>query len=306
MTNQVQHELSITDNLQKVFEYAFIEPTSYHFVFPKADKFVPIKITKKEYRCLHCGEMMEVFFKERDFVYIEKVRLDRQQWLYDKLELQFPNVELGEPLVYLQEGYCKKCFSAHLQNTENVSQFISNICSDLNKADVQVVDRSKGLMDATVRQWLAGIASIDQLSGYDLSNYISIRSVISQVIGSTEALTKCVNDYRQETDKLIKTAVLHLAKITEEKFEAYVGYPINAFDSMSDTLYNEYTVLFPEDDTLSEKFYVKLPVRKERVLAFLEQKRIDDVSVLMNETGFSDEWIEWLVEHVEKISSIDK
>ena len=70
---------------------------------------------------------------------------------------------------------------------------------------------------------------------------------------------------------------------------------------MSDELYNEYTVLMPQQNTTGE-FYYNLAISVERINLFLDQDRVENVFDLINEVGFYDTWIEWLLDHTSNLN----
>ncbi|MEG6584648.1 hypothetical protein [Dendrosporobacter sp. 1207_IL3150] len=302
MTIKDQQSHSVTGNLQNVFNYTFVETTMYYFIVPKSDKYAPIRVSKKNYKCSACGESHDVSFKHDGNVHIEKSRLSAQKNLYAKLGLSFPAVEKGEPIVYQQIGYCENCYEKCLKNTEDDRQAIYNLCKQVNQLDNQFVVTADELFDKIILSWLESITDVEQLTEYNLSGYMAIREVLVKLIVSNEDAVQYVKDYQEKTAALAKMIHGYLTRVNETKFDAFVGKPLDIYESMAEEIYNEYTVLFPVDGTPSIEFYSESNILKERVIMFLDQQRIDSVTMLINETGFSDKWVEWLAERISKIT----
>ena len=303
MNIQVQQGVSIMDNLQNVFNYVFVQTSMYHFIVPKADKYVAVNIYKKICRCMECEATFEVDFNYNGAVHIEKSRLQAQQGLYDRLGLTFPKIEDGEPLIYTQVGYCDSCFSERLQNQKDSKQAAYNLCRQINQLDKQFVLNAVAVMDQAVLKWFESIKSLEQLTEYDLTSYLSIREILSTVIASDEAVANYIGSYKMQFAELTQRLTGYLDEFNDNKFTAIVGKPLNIYESLADDIYNEYTVLFPVESTLDLEFYSESQIQKDRIIMFLEQIRIDHGERLIQEVGFADKWIEWLVNHVAKLES---
>ncbi|GBG57235.1 hypothetical protein SPFL3102_00165 [Sporomusaceae bacterium FL31] len=303
MNIQVQQGVSIMDNLQNVFNYVFVQTSMYHFIVPKADKYVAVNIYKKICRCMECEATFEVDFNYNGAVHIEKSRLQAQQGLYDRLGLTFPKIEDGEPFIYNQVGYCDSCFSERLQNQMDSKQAAYNLCRQINQLDKQFVLNAVAVMDQVVLKWLESIKSLEQLTEYDLTSYLSIREILSTVIASDEAVANYIGSYKMQFAELTQRLTGYLDEFNDNKFTAIVGKPLNIYESLADDIYNEYTVLFPVESTLDLEFYSESQIQKDRIIMFLEQIRIDHGGRLIQEVGFADKWIEWLVNHVAKLES---
>ncbi|QJW48487.1 hypothetical protein HA075_24150 [bacterium BFN5] len=298
MNIQVQQGISIMDNLQKVFDYVFVQTSMYHFIVPKADKYVAVSIYKKICRCTECEATFEVGFNYIGPVHIEKTRLDAQRDLYDKLGLAFPKIEDGEPLIYNQVGYCDTCFGERLKNQNDSKQVVYNLCRQINYLDKQLILHAVDVMDQVVLRWLESIKSLERLTEYNLTSYLSIRDVLSTVIAGDEAIASYISSYKMQFTELKQCLTGYINKFNDDKFTAVVGKPLNVYESLADNIYNEYTTLFPVESTLDLEFYSESQIQKDRIIMFLDQMRIDNGGSLIQEVGFSDKWIEWLVNHV--------
>jgi hypothetical protein len=67
---------------------------------------------------------------------------------------------------------------------------------------------------------------------------------------------------------------------------------------MSDELYHEYTVVFPEENTIPQDFFINRVIEKIRIELFLKQSRVSSVEQLMLEAGFENAWIDLLIDHI--------
>jgi hypothetical protein len=303
MNIQAQKGVSIMDNLQNVFDYVFVQTSMYHFIVPKADKYVAVSIYKKICRCMECEATFEVDFNYNGPVHIEKSRLDAQRALYDKLGLAFPRIEDGEPLVYNQVGYCDTCFSERLKNQKDNKQAVYNLCRQINCLDKQLVLHAVEVMDQVVLKWLESIKSLEQLTEYNLTSYLSIREVLSAVIVGDETVAGYIGSYKMRFTELKQCLTGYLNEFNDNKFTAIVGKPLNVYESLADDIYNEYTILFPIESTLDLEFYSESQIQKDRIIMFLDQIRIDNGESLIQEAGFADKWIEWLVNHVASLDN---
>lgn len=303
MNIQVQKGVSIMDNLQNVFDYVFVQTSMYHFIVPKADKYVAVNIYKKICRCMECEAAFEVDFNYNGPVHIERSRLDAQRGLYDRMGLSFPKIEDGEPLIYNQVGYCDTCFSERLKNQKDSKQTAYNLCRQINHLDKQFILNAVEVMDQVVLKWLDSIKSSEQLSEYNLTSYLSIREALSTVIAGDEAVASYIGSYKTKFAELTQRLTGLLEEFNDNKFTAIVGKPLNVYESLADDIYNEYTILFPVESTSNFEFYSESQIQKDRIIMFLDQIRIDNGESLIQEAGFADKWIEWLVNRVASLDN---
>lgn len=284
---QDQINAPIMNNLQNVFTFAFIETATYHFVFPKPDQYMLVNMPGKLCRCLSCNEITEVRFNHDGAVHIRKDRLEGQRQIYQELGLKFPAVEQGEPLIYQQTGYCEKCSASRLQRSEQAGQVIYPLCRSLYELDRQFGVRAGGLIDHVVRNWLK-----TRIRKHSVGDELcGCGELLSRVILKDEAVIRHVQEYQLEVNRLAGQARDCLSGISASRFTAFVGRPLNIYESMADDIYNEYTVVFPDGNTPAREFYVETVIIKDRVHMFLEQNRIDSPEGLLRELGFDDQWI---------------
>lgn len=296
MNNQV----TITDALLNVFNYTFVETAPYSFFIPTRDKYVAVNLPKKIYNCLACGKSLEVKYNQAGVVYFSKERFAKQKEMYEKRGLAFPDknaLKAEEPFVYQEEGYCDCCGPKAL-DVEEVNQKISNLCLQLHTFDEKVLDEARTIMGNRVKTWLKTIQESDQIRKYDLSSYTAVQNLLCAVIlEDQEELQKCLEAYNDKAKQQINE-IEHMLASAEEKWEAYMVRPTSIYESMSDELYHEYTVVFPVKETVNQDFYVKKTIENKRVRMFLEQKRIHTVEELISEAGFLDMWVDWFIDHV--------
>lgn len=295
MNNQV----TITDALLNVFNYTFVETAPYSFFIPTRDKYVAVNLLKKIYNCLACGKSLEVKYNQAGVVYFSKERFAKQKEMYEKRGLAFPDknaLKAEEPFIYQEEGYCDCCGSKVL-DVEEVNQKIANLCLKLHTLDERVLDEARTIMGNRVKTWLKTIQESDQIIKYDLSSYTAVQNLLCAVIlEEQEGLQKCLEAYKSKAKQQISEIELMLAS-AEEKWEAYMVRPTSIYESMSDELYHEYTVVFPVKETVNQDFYVKKTIENKRVRMFLEQKRIHTVEELISEAGFLEMWVDWFIDH---------
>lgn len=291
---------TITGDLQNVFNYAFIETASYHFIVPKPEKYISVHMTDKINHCMDCGNDLKVQYNENGLVYIANNRMEKQKKLYEKYHLQLP--KLGEEnFTYFQDGYCAICAQNHIYN-QSKGQDVCNACMELNQLDEGLMINAQDLIEKVVHTWIYGIKSKDELKNLDLSTYLAIRELICGVIfGQKDLLDKILQVYQSKVaeKKILIQSILD--EIATPSFAGYVARPTTVYETMDDNLYNEYTVVFPSESTPEENFYVLKEVEKNRVAMFLGQKRIESVDELLSETIFSDIWIEWLMQHLNNL-----
>ena len=102
-----------------------------------------------------------------------------------------------------------------------------------------------------------------------------------------------------EYDITNKIALLKgkLTLLEQDKLNLFVQIDNSVYESLSDELYNEYTVLMPTENSTGY-FYYNFSISVDKINLFLEQERVGNVFELINEVGFSDIWVEWFLEYV--------
>lgn len=261
--NQQAQLLSTSEILGQAYNYAFLEIPSYHFIVPKRPAFIPATVTGKESRCLHCGKIIATAYKNHGELYLDNTRLDRQKQLYSKYGRSFPAIEAGDPLIYQQEGYCYECFPAVQKELNETAQSIYAICSQLIQGDTGLIPTA-----------LAGLA---------IPPAGTTKEDLEASVAADESVQEVLQQYRRQCQNLIAAAADLLAQIATSKLEAYVGKSLNIPESMSDSIYNEYTVAMPAEDTSDEYFFVKATIKKANVENFLKLSRIDSVEKFLAE-----------------------
>lgn len=296
----MDNRVSITDDLFNVFNYAFVETAPYSFFIPTREKYVAVNLPKKVYNCLACGNTLEVQYNQNGVVYFSKERFEEQRLMYEKRGLEFPDkkaIKAEEPFVYQAEGYCE-CCGQRILAIDDRKQMISNLCLEIHRRDEKILEDARKIMGNCVKDWLATIQESSQLSQYDLSSYTSLQNLLCAVILENQSeLKNCAEIYRTVMIDQI-TKVQNLLDSVGEKWEAYAIRPTSIYESMSDELYHEYTVVFPVKETVNQYFYVNKSIEKKRVKMFLDQRRIQTVEELICEAGFLDIWVDWLIDHV--------
>lgn len=290
----------ITDNLLKVYNYAFIDDMPYGFFKPNDAMYVGVKLVDKMYHCPECGGEFTVKFRNDNdgITYFSKSRVASQREVYDELDLDFPaQWELMEkPFTYHTIGVCSKCAKKHILNSQEAGQHIYNLCHQLHMQDELLAAKAKKLMTASVKKWLDGIEDSSYLLQFDLSTHESLRDLVCAVIlQDTQAIEDALQEYRDTIQPLIYEAKKLLEKQTPA-WKAQVAHSSSLPMSMSDEEYHEYTVAFPVDDTVGQDFYITQSVEKERVSMFLEQRRCASLEELLMDTGFHEEWIDMVVD----------
>lgn len=291
---------SLTDNLFNIYNYAFVETAPYGFFVPKRDKYVAVNLKKKIYHCLDCDCELTVRYKERGAVYFSKERLEKQRQMYDKRGLTFlskKQLKALEELVYHEEGYCEKC-AVKLTTQADDGQYVYNKCRELHIVDEQLIVKARELMSIQFKTWLAGITEAAQLEQYDLSTDEAIRSVIcAAILTDTGELAKALEEYKEVSSRLINEINSLIGRL-DMSWEVYAARPTCIYESMSDDIYHEYTIIFPADDTEKREFFVKKMIDKNRVAMFVEQLRVGSVDELLLEAGYLDIWGDWFYNHV--------
>lgn len=291
--------VEISENLQKVFTYAFIESAPYSFFIPTKEKYVAVHLAHKIYHCLKCGEPLEVHYNQAGAVHFSKERFETQKMLYAKRGLAFPDekeIEDAQVFTCHEEGYCRDCAQEALVNTDT-EQALYNLCLKLHQRDEAVLDEARIAMGESVRIWVETITSSEQLTRYDLSSYMALKDLVCAVIlQDVGGLERCLMTYRKDVDATIAEAN-ELLESVPDKWISYAARPTTIYESMSDELYHEYTVAFPVKETKPQIFYVKKSMEKSRVRMFLEQVRLQTLEELILDVGFQDVWVDRFISH---------
>ena len=292
---------NITDNLLNVFNYSFVETAPYSFFVPKKDKYTAVNLVDKIYHCLHCQEAVTVKYHHTGVTYFSKERFDKQKTIYEDLQLAFPTtaeIEAEQEFTYHVRGFCPQCAAKELAAAAEPEQAVYNYCFELHKKDENLLVAARECMGEVVKKWLAGITDSSQLMPYDLSTYEALRDLLCAVIlEDTTALSELLQDYRRELEKTLMAAE-ELFEELPAKWATYTARPTAVYESMSDELYHEYTIVFPEKTTKPQDFFIFRTIEKDRVRMFLQQPRITTLEQLLLETGFEACWVDWLVDHV--------
>ncbi|MCR5175611.1 MAG: hypothetical protein K6C05_02035 [Anaerovibrio sp.] len=290
----------ITDNLLRVYNYAFIEDMPYGFFKPNDAMYVGVRLVDKMYHCPKCGERFTVRFKNDNdgITYFSKSRIEAQKGIYDELGIDFPaNSELAEKeFTYHTIAMCSKCAEKHLMSSEDAGQKIYNLCHRLHMCDELMAAKGKKLMTDALSNWLEGIKESGDLLKFDLSTHEQLRNLICAVIlQDTDEIEKALGEYRNQIEPLVSEALSLLEKQTPA-WEVWAAHSSSLPESMSDKEYHEYTVAFPADDTVGEDFYIRQKVEQEKVRMFLEQHRLSSVEEVLMDTGFHEEWVDMVVD----------
>lgn len=290
----------ITDNLMKVYNYAFIDDMPYGFFKPNDAMYVGVRLVDKKYHCPECkGEFTVRFRNDNDGItYFSKSRIEAQRAVYEELGLDFPaKWELMEkPFTYHTIGVCHKCAEKLIKDSEEPGQRIYNLCHQLHLLDELLAAKAKKGMRDALQRWLDGIEDSAYLLKFDLSTHDSLRDLICAVIlQDTKEIEAALQEYRDNTQPIIYEAKKLLEKQTPA-WKAQVAHSSSLPMSLSDAEYHEYTVAFPAEDTVGQDFYFSQSVEKERVSMFLEQHRCASLEELLMDAGFHEEWIDMVVD----------
>ena len=295
----------ITDNLLKVYDYAFLEGATYGFYKPNEAMYVGVRMTEKQYHCPGCGRSFSVRIRNDNdgILYFSKSRIAEQKRIYDELELDFPaDWELMEkPYTYHLTGYCADCGARELAGDVRWPQRINNLCHELYLQDMLVSDKARQYMTDAVQRWLDGISEAQELTRFDLASPEVLQELIwIMVLSDTEACEKALQEYLDAVQPLIS----ELKELLEEAtpaWKAYVARSSSLPESMSDGEYHEYTLAFPADDTEGQDFYFKRSVEKSRVEMFVSQRRISSIQELLADAGFQERWMDMVMDKANEL-----
>lgn len=287
---------SATENLKTVFAYAFIETVAYHFAVPKEPEYLHLSIPRKIYHCNNCEKEIEIKFRNNGDVYASKpVRLQQVEIRRD-LGLPCGSLKVDEVVDEHQIGYCQECFAKLQQEDRFIdTQKIYDNANSLLTLDCQLPIDAKKAMDEAIRTWVDSFQSLEDMKEYQVETYLDLRRLIVSKLLEAPNVKELLAKYQENVRAYKEKLAAQLAEVEHKKFLAHIAWPLNLYESMSTEWYNEYTVLFPEDQDDKREFYVNKAILKERVQMFLDQHRIDTVQELINEVGFFDEWIEMFV-----------
>ena len=290
----------ITDNLLKVYNYAFIDDMPYGFFKPNDAMYVGVKLVDKMYHCPECGGEFTVKFRNDNdgITYFSKSRIAAQKKVYEYLGLDFPaNWELMEqPFTYHIIGVCSECAKKDIMESQEDGQHIYNLCHELHMQDELMAAKAKKYMTNSLQKWLDGITESSYLMQFDLSTRESLRDLICAVImQDTKAVEDALQEYRDTIQPIIYEAKQLLEKQTPA-WKANVAHSCSLPDSMSDEEYHEYTVAFPDESSEGQDFYMEKSIEKERVSMFLTQHRLTSLEEVLMDAGFHEEWIDMVVD----------
>ncbi|SEJ27411.1 hypothetical protein SAMN05660742_10588 [Propionispira arboris] len=299
MENQVQPE-NITNQLLNVFNYAFVESAPYSFFVPKKEKYVAVHVTKKIYTCLACAKQVEVKYHEAGVVYFSKERFEKQRAVYEKKALPFlseKDLQAEKEFIYQETGYCEQCAPKVLL-TGDAKQKIYNICQDIHKEDELLLVEAKVCMENQLKKWLNTFMKPSQITQYDLSSYSALKDLVcAAILDDTIGVENCLISYKNKIGKMIADTEKLLVDMPE-KWSIHAARSTAIYESMSDELYHEYTVVFPEKNTIPQDFFIQRAIEKIRIEMFLKQSRVSSVEQLMLEAGFENAWIDLLIDHI--------
>ena len=291
--------MKITDNLLKVYNYAFVEEMPYGFYKPNAAMYAGVRLEKSQYNCPKCKQSFQVNIRNDNdgIIYFSKSRIAQQKEVYQKLDLDFPeDWELMEkPFTYQHIGYCAKCAQEDFLNAAEGGQRINNLCHQLYLQDMLVADKAKKYTTDAVQKWLDTITESSDLTKYDLSNPEIMQELIwIMVLSDTEKVQEALQEYRDNIQPILYEINKLLEKATPA-WKAYVARSTSLQESMSDGEYHEYTLAFPADNTKGQDVYYRREVEKSRVEMFISQRRIASIEELLTDVGFQEQWIDMVV-----------
>lgn len=293
---------NITEDLYNVFQYAFVETASYHFIVPKNEIYAAIHMEEKVYLCDHCREVFYVKLKQNGQVYINRKLLEAQRHVYLQDGIPFPEVESGDPLVYRQHGYCCDCAAKRLQEVDEIGQKIYHLSARLLQLDAVLVLEGQQKADQIIKEQIAALKDVKSLDGLHLTEYPAVQQWICSVLANHDAkLKQMLKIYTEQSCRLTDEITALLERLHTRSFPAYVARPMTVYDTLDDGIYNEYTVIFPLEGTGSQEFYVLKEVDTARVKMFLKQQRINHISMFLRELRFDGLWIKQLLHRVKEL-----
>lgn len=301
-----ENKFKFTDNLLKVYNYAFTEETTYGFYKPNEAMYVGVRMTEKQYNCPGCHKVFTVKIRNDNdgILYFSKGRIAQQKKVYDELDMDFPaDWELMEkPYAYQLIGYCPDCAAEKLAASQDNGQRINNLCHELYLQDMLVYDKARQFTTDAVEKWLAGIQEPEELTRFDLTRPEIVQELIwIMVLSDTEACEKALQEYRDAVQPILYELNQLLEKSTPA-WKAYAPRSSSLPESMSDGEYHEYTLAFPADDTVGHDFYFPRMVEKSRVEMFVKQPRMESIQDLLSDAGFQEQWIDMVMDKANELT----
>lgn len=295
----------ITDNLLRVYDYAFLEGPAYGFYKPNDAMYVGVRMVEKQYHCPGCGRSFSVRIRNDNdgVLYFSRSRIAKQKAVYEELGLDFPEErELMErPYVYRLTGYCRDCAARGLLQSGEWPQRINNLCHELYLQDMLVSDKAKQYMTDAVRRWLDGIGEAQELTRFNLADPGVLQELIwIMVLSDTEACERALLEYRDAIQPLLYE-LKELLEGATPAWKAYVARSSSLPESMSDGEYHEYTLAFPADDTEGQDFYFQKTIEKSRVEMFVSQRRIESIQELLADAGFQEKWLDMVMDKANEL-----
>lgn len=291
---------NITTDLQNLFSYAFIERVPYHFVVPKKSNYQELSIAERQNYCSKCGNTFITEFKNDTNVYITKDKLNKQANIYEKLGLEWQKPNKGDAYIYRQTGFCPSCFNQEYNNMPQ-EQEIYTMVKNIYDQDIALINDAKELIEEIIKKWISSLETVEDVKNLKFNNYLDIRKFILTICSNDFSLAELLNNYKSSIEIKIALLQTQLKSVESDKLNLFVNIDNSIYESMSDELYNEYTVLMPQQNTTGE-FYYNLAISVERINLFLDQDRVENVFDLINEVGFYDTWIEWLLDHTSNLN----
>ena len=287
---------SITTDLQNLFSYAFIERVPYHFIVPKKNNYLELAISERHNCCLSCNNNFITTFKNDTNVFITKDKLAKQESIYQTLGLTWNKPNKGESYIYRQNGFCEKCFSKEYSKLPP-EQKVYELAKDIYAADIALINDAKELMAEIIKKWLSGLETLDDVKSLELNTYLDIRNYLLNLCSNDFSINELLTNYEYDITNKIAVLKEKLSLLGQDKLNLFVQVDNSVYESLSDELYNEYTVLMPTENSIGS-FYYNFTISVEKINLFLEQERVGNVFDLINEVGFSDIWVEWFLKHI--------
>lgn len=300
----------ITDNLLRVYDYAFLEGATYGFYKPNEAMYVGVRLTEKQYHCHGCGRSFSVKIRNDNdgILYFSRSRIASQKKVYEELGLDFPeDWELMEkPYVYRLQGYCADCAVRELLTAQEWPQRINNLCHELYLQDMLVSDKAKQYMTDAVQRWLDGIEDAGELTRFDLTNPEVLQELIwIMVLSDTAACEEALQEYRDAVQPVLYELKELLERATPV-WKAHAARSSSLPESMSDGEYHEYTLAFPAEDAEGRDFYFRRSIEKSRVEMFVSQHRIASMQELLADAGFQEKWLDMVLDKVNELIKANK
>ncbi len=304
------NQTKITDNLLNVYNYSFVETIPYGFLMPRQGNYVPVNLVDKTYHCPCCNKEFNIKYHYTGITWFSRSRVAAQQDIYEKLGLEFPQLLMNadeqtdeaianeQPFHYHVIGYCPDCAKDNLLNSQEPEQKLYNQCRKLHGEDELARARSFETMTDSVNKWIEELQDKDALNGLEVDSINGIRDLICAIIlEDTTGVEKVLNEYISTYKEMISDISAQLKRLPE-KFNVWTGRSTALYESMSDDIYHEYTVVFPEEGELSGEFFINRTVEKDKVELFLNQRRYETIEDILLDVGVQDAWVTSLVDKI--------